>query len=200
MTRTAGFSNASVVCNTAAANESLPPNRRDAMGGNAPPSFTRRITSPPMPNDATLTKNLVSSSPLSSRNVTRPASNVRVKPWRKARAASAVRVGILSVRRKSPPVPLGSTPSSVCAPARSMPFATSETVPSPPHAMMRRRPARASRSAISTASPPRRVNTTSNGPKCRRTALATPGQASPVAPPADAGLTMIRGSEDISDV
>src|SRR5205085_4420540 len=42
------------------------------------------------------------------------------------------------------------------------------------------------------------VNATSNGPKCRRTSLATPGQASAVAPPADAGLTMMRGRVGIS--
>ena len=44
--------------------------------------------------------------------------------------------------------------------ARSIPFATSEIVPSPPHAMIKLRPARASRSAISDASPPRPVNAT----------------------------------------
>ena len=123
-----------------------------------------------MPNDATFTKNLDTCSPRSLRNVTRPASSTRVLPSRRERAASDPRVGTPSVRRKSPPVPLGSTPNSALAPspcalARSIPFATSEIVPSPPHAMIKLRPARASRSAISDASPPRPVNATANAPK-----------------------------------
>src|SRR5437588_631912 len=96
-----------------------------------------------MPNEATFKKNLVSSSPPSLVKWTRPASNTRVSPSRKCRAASAARVGIFNVRRKSPPVPLGSTPSSARAPARRMPFTTSLIVPSPPQATTSARPARA---------------------------------------------------------
>jgi hypothetical protein len=196
-TRTAGFSKVSTACNAAAANEALPPSRRAAPAGSPERDFTRLMTSPPIPNDATLTKNLDSSSPPPPTKRTRPASITRVSPSRRARAASAARAGTLSVRRKSPPVPLGSSPNSASDSARSIPFATSEMVPSPPQAMTNLRPARASRSATSTASPGLCVNATSKGPKCRRTADATPGHASPVAPLADAGLTMISGSFDI---
>src|SRR5262245_17120015 len=71
-----------------------------------------------------------------------------------------------------------------------MPLATSETVPSPPHAMMSRAPLRAASLASAAASPRCFVNRTRNEPKCERRSLAICGHSSPVLPPADDGLTI----------
>src|SRR4029079_7877021 len=92
---------------------------------------------------------------------------------------------------KSPPVPLGRSPSSASFPDDKMPFATSDIVPSPPHALMSLAPLRAAAFASAAASPRCFVNTTRNAPNCERRSLAICGHASPVLPPADDGLTII---------
>src|SRR5262249_19276277 len=70
------------------------------------------------------------------------------------------------------------------------PFATSETVPSPPQAMISFAPFRAASPASAAASPRCFVKITRNEPNCERKSLASCGHASPVLPPADAGLTI----------
>src|SRR6185295_10878320 len=98
------------------------------------------------------------------------------------------------VRRKSPPVPLGRIPNSPSRPEARIPFATSEIVPSPPQAMISLVPLRAASAAISIASAGLPVNAGWNAPKWVRNSLAILGQASPVAPPAEAGLMITNGS------
>jgi len=143
-----------------------------------------------IPHDATPTKYRVASVPLRSTYETRPASMRAVRPVRRIFAASRVREGISSVLLKSPPVPLGRIPSSASFPDDKMPFATSEIVPSPPHAMMNFAPLRAASFASAAASPRCLVNRTRNAPNCERRSLAICGHASPVLPPADDGLTI----------
>src|ERR1043165_822141 len=113
-----------------------------------------------------------------------------VRPVRRILAASRAREGISSVLRKSPPVPLGSIPSSASLPDDKIPFATSEMVPSPPHAIINFAPLRAASLASAAASPRCFVNRTRNEPNCERRSLAICGHASPVLPPADDGLTI----------
>src|ERR1044072_9525673 len=143
-----------------------------------------------IPHEATPTKYRVASVPLLSTEETRPASMRTVRPVRSIFAASRVRAVISSVLRKSPPVPLGRIPSSTSFPDDKMPFATSEMVPSPPHAMMNFAPLRAASFASAAASPRCFVNKTRNAPNCERRSLAICGHASPVLPTADDGLTI----------
>src|ERR1700741_3872041 len=114
------------------------------------------------------------------------------RPVRRILAASRLREGISIVLRKSPPVPLGMIPSSASLPEARIPFATSEIVPSPPHAIMSFSPLRAASVASVAASPRCLVNTARNEPKCERKSLAICGHVSPVLPAADDGLTMTR--------
>lgn len=125
--------------------------------------------------------------------VTLPTSMSIVRPVRNARADSRVDDGICSVRRKSPPVPEGKIPSSQGWPDRSIPFATSLIVPSPPQAIINLRPDSAARRARRVPSPAVSVNATENGPKCVRRSLAIADHLERVAPEADFGLTMTYG-------
>src|SRR5678815_1698128 len=136
----------------------------------------------------------MTSAPDLSVKVTRPTSIRRLLPLRKTRTADLGSAAISSVRLKSPPVPLGRIPSSVSLPDSSMPFATSEMVPSPPQATTKRVPFSAARLAITVASLASRVNSTLNGPKPLLRSLASWGHILLVVPLADAGLTMTKGS------
>src|SRR5215208_2308419 len=113
-----------------------------------------------------------------------------VRPVRRTLAAARVSEGISSVRRKSPPVPLGRIPSSTSLPDDRMPLVTSETVPSPPQAMINLAPLRAASFASAAASPGWFVNRTLKAPNWERKSLAICGQASPVLPLAEDGLTI----------
>src|SRR5687767_8540570 len=124
----------------------------------------------------------------------------RERPVRRTSAASRTRRGISIDFRKSPPVPLGKIPSSASLPEIKMPFATSEIVPSPPQATISLTPLQAAAAASSIPSPACVVNTGVKEPKWDRRSLAIPGQASPVAPPADAGLMMTSGRDMEIDV
>src|SRR5258708_4565335 len=115
-------------------------------------------------------------------------------PFRNSLAASSMRSGSFRLRRKSPPVPLGIMPSSAEPPDFMIPLVTSEIVPSPPQAMIKLRPFLTSSLAMISPSPGVFVNSTENGPKCVRMALASAAQFLPVRPPADAGFTIINGS------
>src|SRR6185369_9060911 len=84
----------------------------------------------------------------------------------------------------------GRIPSSTSLPDDRIPFATSEIVPSPPHAIMNFAPLRAASFASAAASPRCFVNKTLKAPNCDRRSLASRGHASPVLPPADDGLTI----------
>ena len=88
-------------------------------------------------------------------------------------------------------------PSEASAPDSRIPFATSLIVPSPPHAMIKLLPSSAPFAASFAASPLRVVNAQVNAPKCVESSEAIPGQALRVAPPAEVGLTMMRGNEVI---
>src|SRR5438874_3536283 len=192
----------SVVCTVAAAYESLLVSLRGANAGIhflASPLDVRSSTLVLIPKLATLIKKRISRSPRSFTNVTRPISILRGRPSRSARAAAAMFVGTRSVRRKSLPVPPGRIPSSTSLFDSIMPFATSEMVPSPPHAMISCVPCFAAAAATSRACPTASVNETVKAPKCVRRSLAIFGQFSRVAPSAEAGLTMTSGN-DISAV
>src|SRR6266404_3521477 len=127
--------------------------------------------------------------------VTRPTSIRRVRPERRTVAALRACEGIPSVLLKSPPVPLGKIPSSTSLPEIRMPLATSEMVPSPPQAMISFAPLRAASAANETPKPGPSVKTILKAPKYVRKSDAIFGQALRVAPPADSGLTMIRGRD-----
>src|ERR1041384_5102004 len=130
-------------------------------------------------------------------NDTRPTSMRTVRPVRSTLAAARLCEGISSVRLKSPPVPLGRIPSSTSLPDVRIPLATSETVPSPPQAIINFAPLRAASPARAAASPRLLVKTTRNGRNCERKSLAICGQASPVLPPAEAGLTITTDMFDL---
>ncbi len=129
--------------------------------------------------------------------VARPTSIVRDLPVRMMRAASLARTGMFSVRRKSPPVPLGNIANSTSLPEFRIPFATSEIVPSPPQAMINSLPFRAASPARFVASPRFSVKETSKDPKWVRRSLAIWGHALPVAPEADDGFRMTTGKVKI---
>src|SRR5437868_11231709 len=187
-----------VVCTVAAAYESLLLSLRGANPGIhflASPLAARSRTLVLIPKLATLIKKRVSRSPRSLTKVTRPTSILCWRPSRNARAAAAMFVGTRSVRRKSLPVPPVKIPSSTSLFDSIIPFATSEMVPSPPHAMIRYVPCFAASAASSRAWPTASVNETVKAPKCVRKSLAIFGQFSRVAPSAEAGFTITRGND-----
>src|SRR5689334_18918682 len=87
------------------------------------------------------------------------------------------------------PVPRGIVASSGLPPARTTPFTTSFSVPSPPTATTSSAPSRTACSASSVSCPGRSEKSVSPARPSASARRASSGQRLPVAPPADAGLT-----------
>ena len=151
--------------------------------------FTRATTSPPIPQSAMFTK-WRGAAPS---RVSRPMSIGRVAPAART-AAAAAPAGMPAVRRKSPPVPLGTRPRT--APGATgdpsvvrKPFTTSLRVPSPPTATTRSQPPRSAARVSSVASRGAVVSRSSTSTPAAVRARRSSGHALPVLPAQLAGLT-----------
>ena len=156
-------------------------------------AFARRATSLEKPNETTLMKWRSAGEPSSATNDTRPTSMGRAGLSRMRRAASPRSSSRSKVRRKSPPVPRGIMPNSEAPPAARIPSATSEMVPSPPMATMRKRPAAASSWAMRRPSPLAWVKRRSAGPSPSVSGPTRAAQLRWLSPRPERGLTITTG-------
>jgi hypothetical protein len=155
--------------------------------------FTRSAATPVRPALATLQKMRAAGAPSQSEKRTRPRSIVRLVPPAAVATAPSTCFGIPNVFTKSQPEPRGTMASSASglidvSPSKK-PFATSDTVPSPPTATISRAPSRSAARVSSDACPAASVARTSRSSPHAAAARAISGQRRAVRPWSEAGFT-----------
>src|SRR4249920_1303183 len=158
-----------------------------------PDRLTRSAATPVRPALATLQKMREAGRPSQSVNRTRPRSIVRTAEPDAVATARSTFFEISKVFTKSHPEPRGITASSAsgltaASPSKN-PFATSDTVPSPPTATISPAPSRSAARVSSDACPAASVARTSRSRPRAAAARAISGQRRAVRPLSDAGFT-----------